>query len=258
MRPVLPVVALSALALSASLSRAVVTTFDNGTEGWQVVGPNDGSQGDFLRDSGGSPGANLQFSLVDTFGASFHNNSNAAFTGDLSRYGTSVTLGIDLKVNSIDYSDFGGFFHTAYEVPRNLIVELVNNNPDGSDYPYTSVWYDLGQISSTDTGDWTHFSVTIPDTSATALPAGWGGYGAEDALGNPLLPADRTFASVLAHVDELRFTTYEPGYFYGFTAFDLQYDNPSLSPAVVPEPAATSAALLPSLALLRRRRTRRA
>lgn len=247
-KSVLAVAAMSVVFVG-SASQAAVTTFDKGTEGWQVVGPNDGSQGDFLLPTGGAPGANLNFFLIDTFGASFHNNTNPDFKGDLSRYGSSITLSLDLKVNSIDYAGF--FLGQNYEVPREIVVELVNYNPAGSTFPYTSVWYDLGQISSFDTGDWTHFAVTIADTSATALPAGWGGYGAETAFGDPILPADRTFASVLANVDEMRFTTYEPGFFYGFTEFNLQYDNPSIE--AVPEPT-LAAGLLPAAALLRRRR----
>ena len=85
--------------------------------------------------------------------------------------------------------------------------------------------------------------VTIDDPTATALPAGWGGYGAEDPVTfEPVLPAGRTFASVLASVDEIRFTTYEPGYFFGFTNFDLRFDNIVVA-SPVPEPTSLAAAV---------------
>ena len=34
-----------------------------------------------------------------------------------------------------------------------------------------------------------------------------------------------TFADVMASVDELAFTTVEPGFFYGFADFDVRFDN---------------------------------
>ena len=61
------------------------------------------------------------------------------------------------------------------------------------------------------------------------LPAGWDGYGAEDSTGMPYLPSDRTFASVLAGVDEVAFTTYVPGMVFGYTYFDVAVDNISIS-----------------------------
>jgi hypothetical protein len=97
---------------------------------------------------------------------------------------------------------------------------------------------------------WEHFSVTIADTSAMALPAGWGGYGAEDPnTFEPMLPPGRTFTSVLAGVDELAFSTLAPGYFYGFTDFDVSLDNLTISR--VPEPAA--GLLLVAAVFMRRR-----
>ena len=58
------------------------------------------------------------------------------------------------------------------------------------------------------------------------MPAGWGGYGAEDPnTFEPILPEGVTFADVMASVDELAFTTYEPGWFYGPTVFDVRIDN---------------------------------
>lgn len=240
----------------AASAFAGTTTFDGGTNGWGVFGTNDGNgQGDFLETTGGNPGANIHFVQVDTFGVNFHNDSDPALLGDYSRFTSGVKLGVDLKVNHIEFNNDGpsltGEASPALEVERHLVAELIDNNPDGSNYPYTSVWYDLGAISQAATGTWTHFEVDIANTSAAALPAGWGGYGDEDPnTFEPILPAGRTFASVLASVDEVRFTTYQPGFFYGFTAFDMQYDNAFV---VTPEPTTLmlAAAALP---MLKRRR----
>jgi uncharacterized protein (TIGR03382 family) len=59
---------------------------------------------------------------------------------------------------------------------------------------------------------------------------------------------------VLAGVDEFRLTSYQPGWFYGFTDFNVRVDNLSVSVTPVPVPGALllfASALVP---LLRRRR----
>jgi hypothetical protein len=224
------------------------TTFDNGTKGWGVFFSNENGLGDFVQPSGGNPGAHLQWVMIDTFGATLRNETNPDTIGDYSRFAAPVTLGLDIKVGSITV--FGS------EVQRDLIVELVDYNPPGSDYPYVSVWYELGQISLATTPNWTHFEVTV-DPTATALPPGWGGTGAESPTTyEPVLPPDRTFASVLASVDEVRFTTFKPGFFYAFTNFDLHFDNVTVTP--IPEP--TALAMLggcTAIVLLRPRRPTR-
>lgn len=245
--------AVASLASIASVASAGTTTFDGGTDGWGVFFANDGGLGDFNLPDGGNPGANLQFYMVDTFGVSLHNDSNAAVIGDYSRFSDGVKLGLDVKVNSIVYDPF---FSGGMQVSRPLVVELVDNNPEGSDLPYTSVWYKFGDISLATNGEWTHLEVTINNVEAAALPAGWGGYGAEDPVTfEPILPADRTFASVLDSVDEIRFTTFEPGWFFGFTQFDLQYDNITVSPLTnAPEPATLLLAAGAMPLVMRRRR----
>lgn len=214
--------------LGAVQAGASVTTFENGIEGWGVFFENDGVLGDFLEPTGGNPNEHLRWTMIDTFGMTFHNATNADTIGDFSRFSAGVELGIDVKVDDISF--FGS------QVARNLIVELVDYNDDpGNPYPWTSVWFNLGEISRRETRNWTHFSITIDDPTAIELPAGWGGTGDEDPVTfEPILPADRTFASVLANVEEIRFTTFEPGFFYGFTNFQVRMDNPSVTG--IPEP----------------------
>lgn len=232
-----------AAALAATVAaHAGTTTFDGTTDGWGVFGSNDSGLGDFLRSDGGNPGGNLEFLMVDTFGVNFRNDSNADVLGDYSRFGSGVTFGIDVKAESIQY--LGG------EVSRHIVVELVDYDNPPTDLPYTSVWYDLGTIQAGN--GWQSLAVTV-DPTAIALPTGWGGYGAETALGEPILPPDRTFASVLASVDEVRFTTYVPGWFYGFTDYDLRYDNATVQ--AVPEPA-TVGVLGLGLAFLKKRKSK--
>lgn len=235
-------VALAATALAAAFASspasAAVTTFDNGTEGWSVSGR------DNISPVGGNPGANMDVFLEDVFGASIRNDTNAAFLGDYRRFAAPLQLSVDVKTNSIT------FFGT--EVERDLVVELVDYNPPGSNYPYVSVYKHLGTLSAAQPG-WRHFEALIENPNSATLPAGWGGTGDEDPVTfEPRLPLDRTFTSVLASVDEIRFTTFVPGFFYGFTNFTIQVDNPTL--AAVPEPTTAGLLALAAPALLRRRR----
>jgi hypothetical protein len=222
-------------------ARATTTSFEAGTEGWSVSGR------DTISPTGGNPGSHLDVELIDVFGAEIRNNSNADFLGDVTRFGAPLRLSIDIAIESIS------FFGT--EVSRDLVVELVDYNPPGSAYPYVSTYYHLGELSASKPG-WRHFEVTIADPFSTALPIGWRGTGDEDPVTfEPRLPMDRTFASVLQSVDELRFTTFVPGFFYGFTNFVMRVDNPTLE--VVPEPSLSVAGIAALLAFRNAMRRRR-
>jgi hypothetical protein len=160
----------------------------------------------------------------------------------------ALEIGLDVKTLAVTF--FGA------PVTRDLIVELrdYDNAPEGM--PWVSVWAKVGTLDASVAG-WSTMSVTISDTTATVLPAGWGGYGAEDPVTyEPTLPAGRTFASVLAGVDAIAFTTYVPGYFYGETAFDVIVDNLFVrAVSAVPE-MPTVALLAAGLLALRLRRRR--
>lgn len=233
--------AMTAGALAGTSTTTV--TFSNGTEGW--VGPQGSGGSTVIEPTGGNPGE-YYHTIFNNFGIEFRTDTNQAFLGDYTQYG-EVNLSIDVDVNDISF--FGG------PAPRDLIVELrdYDNAPTG--YPYVSVWYTLTTMPGATDLDWMTHGVTITDTNATELPAGWGGYGAEDPdTFEPTLPDDRTFASVLAGIDEVAFSTYVPGFFFGFTDFDIGVDNISISTTQVPAPGAL--ALLGAAGLCSRRRRR--
>jgi len=196
-----------------------IVTFDAGAEGWSGVGAVEGA--------GGNPGANFHMVNPDTFGMTLTNSTNAEFVFDYTTV-SSATLNVDVQVDDISF--FGS------PVPRPWLVELRDYDAPPAGYPYVSVWYKFTDISAASTGSWTTFGVTIADTSAAGLPPGWGGTGAETGVGEPILPPGRTFASVLAGVDEVAFTTFEPGFFFGFTAFDMRVDNIGVATTVVGAP----------------------
>jgi hypothetical protein len=205
------------LGQASVMADETVITFDNGAEG--MIGPSGPGGATNIDLLGGNPGANMH-TVFSNFGITFRNSSNPAFIGDYTASG-EVTISIDTKVESIDF--FGS------PVPRPWLVELRDYDDPEPGYPYTSVWYKFADIAEATHGNWQTFSITIADTSSVDLPAGWGGYGAEDPeTFEPILPADRTFTDVLAGIDEIAFTTYEPGFFFGETAFDLRIDNVAL------------------------------
>ena len=235
---------LLALSLAGTAATAAPSSsfvdFSNGAHGWEGMQPLNGVGGSGIDTNMGN-GAPALHTVMENFGVSFSNSTNQ----DYGKLG-SVTIGLDVVANSIRY--FG------QEVSRNMVVELrdYGNTPQGM--PYTSVWFNLGTIDATK--GWQHLSVTIGDTTSTTLPTGWGGYGSSDDAAGPGLPPGRSFADVLAGVDELVFTPYVPGYMYSFTDFDVAVDNISVS--AVPEPS-TYAMMFGGLGLvgwMKRRKSR--
>lgn len=208
--------AFSILFCPALLGAQAVVTFDAGLEGWS--GPQGPGGGTMIEQAGGNPGAHLR-TVFNDFGVTFRTTSSPDFVFDYTTQ-PSLTLRVDLEVEAIT---FGGT-----PVPRPWLIALRDFDNPPSGFPWVSVWFKFADVSQATHGDWTTFSVSIADTAAADLPDGWGGFGAEDAVGNPMLPADRTFTDVLAGVDEVALTTLEPGFLFGFTDFDLRIDNISI------------------------------
>ncbi|MCI0347594.1 MAG: hypothetical protein L0221_19510, partial [Chloroflexi bacterium] len=209
------VAALAAATLLAPPAAAdtTVVTFDAGTEGW--TGPTGPGGSTTIEPTGGNPGANLR-TVFNDFGVTFANATNPAFVFDYTT-APAVTLAMDLKVERIDF--FGS------PVSRPWLVELRDLDDPPAGFPWVSVWFKFADVSVATHGNWTSFEVAIADTSAAELPPGWGGYGAEGPQGEPMLPPGRTFANVLAGIDEIAYTTLEPGFVFGFTDFELRLDN---------------------------------
>lgn len=228
MRTILATAALASLtAAAAANTHSSVVTFDNGWEGWNgTQGPGGFSE---IVPNGGNPGAHAH-TVFNNFGIEWWTDTNQDFLGDYTQY-SSVTLSIDVKVEDIS------FFGTP--APRNLILDMRNFTEAQDGYPWASAWYNLGTMESG--MDWTTFSVTF-DPNSNTLPSGWGGSGAEDPdTFEPMLPDGVTFTDILSRVEELAFTTYEPGWMYGFTDFDIRIDNISIEATLIPAPGAALA-----------------
>ncbi len=195
--------------------QTVNTDFESGALGWNAPAGPGGTSG-VLPGVGNGGGAGLK-TVFNNFFVTFFNGVNAAYIGDYSQF-DSVTLSVDVKVDLIQF--FG------QDVSRPWLIELRNYDLAQGGYPWTSVWFKFADISAANHGDWTTFSVTIDDPTSAVLPAGWRGYGADDPVTfEPILPAGVTFADVLAGIDEVALTTGEPGFFFGFTDFDMVLDN---------------------------------
>ncbi len=211
---------LAASASAVAETNSALVDFSRGSQGWSLLG------WDTVTPTGGNPTHRIFWNdFVDNFGMSARNETNAAFIGDYTQKGP-VTLSIDWQVNYIKF--FGS------NVTRDLVVILYDDDSfNGA--PPAQVWKNLGVLTSN--MQWKTFSTDVPDVLSETLPAGWNGAGDEDPQTfEPILPAGRTWTNVLQGVDRIEFTTFVPGFFYGFTNFKLSIDNVSIQPIVEATP----------------------
>jgi hypothetical protein len=203
-------------AASAGGTNDALVTFDAGAEGWSLNG------WDTTTATGGNPGARLWWAdFVDNFTMAARTSTHPAFVGDYTLKGP-VTLGIDWQVSYIRF--FGS------PVPRELVVILYDDDTFAG-APAGAVWKSLGVLDGNGM-PWTAFETSVPDVHSAKLPPGWRGAGAEDPKTfEPILPPGRTWTNVLQGIDRIEFTTGVPGFFYGFTNFDLSIDNVRIEPA---------------------------
>lgn len=200
-------------AVHAALAGGTVVDFENGPEGWNAAGA-------FIDGGDGNPLPSFHV-VLNNFGIDIRNSSDPAFIGDFGAKGP-VTIAVDLKVNAIAF--FG------QPVSREFIIELRDFDTAQGGAPWASVWSSAGFYSADP--EWTTLTFDVPDPDSTELPSGWNGAGAEDPdTFEPILPPGVTYADVLSGVDEIAITTFVPGFFFGFTDFDVQVDNITITPS---------------------------
>ncbi|MET0322840.1 MAG: PEP-CTERM sorting domain-containing protein [Duganella sp.] len=169
---------------------------------------------------------------IDDFGHGFYMKSfvNQDFLGNYTAF-PALTLSIDLTVAELAVARPGGAALT-----ENFYVELRDYDKPAVTDIYSSVYFKLGTISAAQGSQ--HLTVTIADTGASALPAGWLGTGDYDASGNDVLPYGQTFGRILGDVDEIVFGTVPPNGLTGATVYyNVAVDNIAIQAAAVPEPA---------------------
>jgi hypothetical protein len=214
--------ALIAIASSVSVAAALpdgLVTFNDGSAGWS--GPQGvGGIGTFIDPDDGNPAPGFH-TVFNDFGITFRNTTNPDFVRDLSQV-AGFSFALDTKVEDIRF--FGS------PVPRPWLLELRDFDAGPNADQFASVWYKFADISAATHGDWTRFFAQVSESEYGALPQGWRGAGAEDPVTfEPMLPDGITFSDVIAGYDEIAVTTLEPGFFFGFTDFDVVIDDISLA-----------------------------
>jgi hypothetical protein len=230
-----------ALIAGATQASTTTTTFSSGTEGW--AGPSGPGGSTAIQLFGGNDGQYLQTNFTD-FGITFSNSTNQAFIGDYTT-AESITLSIDLLVDDISFA--------GNQTTRPWLVELRDFDSATNGLPWASVFFYFDEISRSNNSDWATYSVTF-DPNSSDLPFGWGGYGDEDPnTFEPILPEGVTFSDVLSGIDEIAFTTLQPG--FGFLSADhrIGVDNISIT-RTVPAPSALALIGMSGLVGTRRRR----
>ncbi len=171
---------------------------------------------------GDESGAFIGLPYLDFWGAELRNeNTESAVIGNLSQYTGGMTYSAQIRVFALN---------NFFEEPMNpawfpVVIEFTDFGDPDDPYDNASVYKigdSLGQIEE----GWKTFTFEVPDPSQDALPPGWGGTGAEDPVTyEPILPPGRTYANVMASVDQVRISTFVPGYFYGSNYWQVGFDN---------------------------------
>jgi hypothetical protein len=148
-------------------------------------------------------------------------DARSGLLGDLTRYPRGLRVSFDMVTFR-----FHNFFGDDIDPnSRPIVFQLIDYGDPNDFTDDVSVWFEGPPIPATTAG-WQNYVFTLPDPTQTALPAGWRGTGDEDPVTfEPRLPPSRTFTSVLRSVDEVKFTTFVPGYFYASSFWEIGYDN---------------------------------
>lgn len=212
-------------------------------QGWQV-------NGNEMIFSGLETGRYMGLPFDTYMGAHLTNtDSGSPLTGDLSRHGGDIRVQVDVRVLAL--RNFFGDRNPPSYFP--LTLQLVDVGDPNNFEDDVSVYF-VGAGLPTEGAGWQTRNFVIPDPTSTTLPTGWGGTGYEDPDTFEMrLPDGRTYADVLATVDEVRLTTFVPGYFYGFNFWEIGFDNVEVRR--VPAPAGVT--LIGACGLLGATRRRR-
>jgi hypothetical protein len=244
-RPMRNVLLASTLAVAAFGSSALAgnilvnENFDSSAGDWFL-------QGNQMLFPGGVSGNYLGIPLIDTFGVTLH-AASGPLTGDLTQY---AGLEFSMSMRTFAFNNFAG--EPIDPAFRPLTLQFVDTG-DPNDFTDDVSVYVVGQSLPQVKDEWSTITFSVPTTTGAGLPMGWGGTGDEDPnTFEPILPADRTFESVMQSVDEVRITTFQPGFFYGFSFYEVGIDN--LVVRAVPTPGAIALMGVAGVGMLRRRR----
>ena len=180
----------------------------NNTGGWTF-----GNAFDLIEPVGGSPGAFLHNSFLDSFAAQPRTTLGVAspFTGDYRAQGVSF-VGIELALFAVDFSAQGR--------PLSVILYSDSGTP-GDTTDDCRVHRVGGHPTPMPNGNWANYRFRVPSQSA-ALPQGW------TVSRCPGRTDDQAWNQVITDVDQLRFFTGDPDLFFIFQIWDIGMDNPTI------------------------------
>jgi opacity protein-like surface antigen len=171
---------------------------------------------------------------LDFWGAELRNdNTESPVIGDLTKYTGGMNYTASIRLFALD-----SFFGDPID-PANypVVIEFIDYGDPNNPFDNVSV-YKIGDTVPQIAEGWKTFSFDVPDPSQDELPDGWGGTGAEDPVTfEPILPPGRTYASVMASVDEVRISTFVPGFFYGANFWQIGFDDAVVTGEITSCPA---------------------
>ena len=226
----LALAALAAFSAAADATPAIngmVSTFKNDDGGWVGrIGPN-GTGVTFIEATLGDrkPSYRTQYDDFLKNGLRWYNDGKR-WTGD---YAVVPSFSFGVDVNTLKLQE--GQNYTT----RDLMVYFLDYQHPPKGYDSISVGVKIGTLQMGQ--GWQRMTVTVPDTTSLTLPEGWVGTGATDRDGNTMLPPGRTFAEVMAHVDEIAIQTVRQSNILVLDDFDVAIDNPYVA-AVCPNASA--------------------
>src|SRR5262245_29635534 len=174
-----------------------------------------------ITEGGGNPGNYLILPIGDYEGVSLSAREPSSMVlGDLTAVGP-IRLTFDVQVFQA-YT----FFNENLDMSQwPMVFELVTFGNPETGLPFSSVYTIQGTWPAQLAG-WSTVAFALPDPTSTTRPPGWGGTGDEDPQTfEPRLPPGVTYRDVLSHVDEVRVTTFVPGFFYAANFWEVGFDN---------------------------------
>ena len=207
---------LAAFAGAASADELLLVDFENfDASGWTANGVVT------IYEGGGNPDNYLVLPYLDFFGVSLSaREPESMVLGDLTKVGP---LRITTDISVFQAHTFNGDTLDLTQWP--MVFEVIDYGDPDAGIPYSSVYVIQDTWPEVGTG-WHTFYFEITDPNSAELPAGWGGTGDSDPnTGEPALPPGVTYRDVMSSVDEVRITTFVPGYFYTFNFWEVGFDN---------------------------------
>lgn len=205
--------------ISAGAGAQTVSTcdFETARGPWLVNGNET-----LVNDGNGPTGQYIVLPDGDFWGVTLSSDqTSTGLTGDITRHGAALRVSFDIRTFRFD-----NFFGEPIDPNSRPLILHLHDRGDPNDFSDDAgVWISTTAIPATEDG-WQRREFTIPLPVGGEMPAGWGGTGGEDPVTfEPTLPPGRTYASVLASVDEVEISTFQPGYFYTFCFWHIGFDN---------------------------------